>query len=109
MVGAGDAALTSTGQVFRVALSHGLSVWAEPVHHHLGDTGRRLATVRAGEGDLVDVEQTRIEAQNSHSTVSSDMVVTLLAIAANGFSGVAAILHFKPVLPGMVEAGVPEC
>jgi hypothetical protein len=37
------------------------------------------------------------------------IVVTLLAIAANGIWGVAALFHFKPILPGMVEAGVPEC
>jgi hypothetical protein len=36
------------------------------------------------------------------------VVVTLLAIAANTFSGVAALVHFKPIIPGMVEAGVPE-
>jgi DoxX-like family len=36
------------------------------------------------------------------------LAVTLLAIAANAFSGVAAILHFKPILPGMARAGVPE-
>ncbi len=36
------------------------------------------------------------------------VVVTLLAIVANAFSGVAAILHFKPILPGMAKAGVPE-
>jgi hypothetical protein len=36
------------------------------------------------------------------------VVVTLVTIAANTFSGVAAILHFKPILPGMVKAGVPE-
>src|SRR6266516_7290084 len=36
------------------------------------------------------------------------VVVTLVAIAANGFSGVAALVHFKPILPGMVKAGVPE-
>jgi hypothetical protein len=35
-------------------------------------------------------------------------VVTLLAIAANPFSGVAALAHFKPILPGMARAGVPE-
>jgi DoxX-like family len=34
--------------------------------------------------------------------------VALIAIAANGFSGVAALLHFKPILPGMAKAGVPE-
>ena len=31
-----------------------------------------------------------------------------MAIAANGFSGVAALLHMKAILPGMVKAGVPE-
>jgi hypothetical protein len=36
------------------------------------------------------------------------VVVTLLAIAANTFSGVAALVHFKPIIPGMVKAGVPE-
>jgi hypothetical protein len=36
------------------------------------------------------------------------VVVTLLAVAANAFSGVAALVHFKPILPGMVKAGVPE-
>lgn len=36
------------------------------------------------------------------------VAVTVLAIAANAFSGVAALVHFKPILPGMVKAGVPE-
>ncbi|MDQ6636684.1 MAG: DoxX family protein [Candidatus Dormibacteraeota bacterium] len=36
------------------------------------------------------------------------VVVTLLAIAANGFSGIAAAVHFKPILPAMARAGVPE-
>jgi hypothetical protein len=36
------------------------------------------------------------------------VVVTLVAIAANTFSGVAALVHFKPILPGMAKAGVPE-
>ena len=35
------------------------------------------------------------------------LVVTLLAIAANTFSGVAAIAHYKPIIPGMLKAGVP--
>lgn len=35
-------------------------------------------------------------------------VVALIAIAFNGFSGIAALLHFKPIIPGMVKAGVPE-
>jgi hypothetical protein len=36
------------------------------------------------------------------------LVVTLVAIAANAFSGIAAVLHFQPILPGMAKAGVPE-
>ena len=36
------------------------------------------------------------------------VTVTLIAIAANGFSGIAALLHFQPILPGMAKAGVPE-
>jgi DoxX-like family len=36
------------------------------------------------------------------------VIVTIVTIAANAFSGVAAILHFKPILPGMARAGVPE-
>lgn len=36
------------------------------------------------------------------------VVVTLLAVAANTFSGVAALVHFKPILPAMAKAGVPE-
>ena len=35
-------------------------------------------------------------------------VVTLLAIAADAFSGVAALVHFKPIIPSMLQAGVPE-
>jgi DoxX-like family len=34
--------------------------------------------------------------------------VAALAIAANGFSGVAALAHFRPILPGMARAEVPE-
>lgn len=36
------------------------------------------------------------------------LIVTIVTIAANAFSGIAAILHFKPILPGMARAGVPE-
>ena len=36
------------------------------------------------------------------------VIVTIVTIAANAFSGIAAILHFKPILPGMARAGVPE-
>jgi hypothetical protein len=35
------------------------------------------------------------------------LIVTLVAVAANGFSGIAALLRFKPILPGMAKAGVP--
>jgi hypothetical protein len=36
------------------------------------------------------------------------LVAAIVAIAANGFSGIAALVHFKPILPGMAKAGVPE-
>jgi hypothetical protein len=36
------------------------------------------------------------------------VIVTIVAVAATAFSGIAAILHFKPILPGMAKAGVPE-
>ena len=36
------------------------------------------------------------------------VVVAVLAIAATAFSGVVALAHFKPILPGMAKAGVPE-
>jgi hypothetical protein len=36
------------------------------------------------------------------------VIVTIAAIAANAFSGIAAIFHVKPILPGMARAGVPE-
>jgi hypothetical protein len=35
------------------------------------------------------------------------VVVTIAATAANAFSGIAALAHFKPILPGMAAAGVP--
>jgi hypothetical protein len=35
-------------------------------------------------------------------------VVAALAVAANAFSGIAALAHFRPILPGMARAGVPE-
>jgi hypothetical protein len=35
-------------------------------------------------------------------------VVAILAIAANAFSGIAALVHFRPILPAMARAGVPE-
>ena len=42
------------------------------------------------------------------ATFTVYLVITLVAIAANAFSGVAAIVHFKPIVPQMLEAGVPE-
>lgn len=36
------------------------------------------------------------------------LVVALVTAAACAFSGVAAIAHFRPILPGMARAGVPE-
>jgi hypothetical protein len=35
------------------------------------------------------------------------LIVTLVAVAANAFSGIAALVRFKPILPGMARAGVP--
>lgn len=34
--------------------------------------------------------------------------VVAITVAINAFSGIAALLHWKPILPGMVKAGVPE-
>jgi hypothetical protein len=36
------------------------------------------------------------------------VIVTIVAIAANASSGIAAILHFKSILPGMARTDVPE-
>jgi hypothetical protein len=36
------------------------------------------------------------------------LALTLTAIVANGFSGVAALFHFKAVVPGVARAAVPE-
>jgi hypothetical protein len=36
------------------------------------------------------------------------LVVAILAIAANALSGIAALAHFRPILPAMARAGVPE-
>lgn len=35
------------------------------------------------------------------------LVVTAIAIALNGFSGVSALAHFAPIIPPMQRAGVP--
>ena len=39
--------------------------------------------------------------------ITAYFAVTLIAVAANGFSGIAALLHFQPIMPGMAKAGVP--
>ncbi|WP_052852932.1 DoxX family protein [Streptomyces avicenniae] len=39
---------------------------------------------------------------------TAHLVVTLLAIAANAFSGVGAILRLPAILPGMARVGIPE-
>jgi hypothetical protein len=35
------------------------------------------------------------------------LVVTMIAIAFDGFSGVSALVHFAPIIPPMQRAGVP--
>lgn len=39
---------------------------------------------------------------------TTHVLVTLVAVAANAFSGIAALAHFGPILPGMAKAGVPR-
>jgi hypothetical protein len=39
---------------------------------------------------------------------STRTTLTMAAIAANTFSGVAALARFRPILPGMRKARVPE-
>jgi len=36
------------------------------------------------------------------------LVAALFTAAANAFSGIAAIAHFKPIIPPMARVGVPE-
>jgi hypothetical protein len=36
------------------------------------------------------------------------VVVAAVTVLATGFSGIAALVHFKPILPAMAQAGVPE-
>jgi hypothetical protein len=36
------------------------------------------------------------------------LVIALITTVACGFSGIAAIAHFAPILPGMAAADVPE-
>jgi DoxX-like family len=38
---------------------------------------------------------------------SAYLIVTMIAIAFDGFSGVAALVHFAPIIPPMQRAGVP--
>ena len=38
---------------------------------------------------------------------TSYLLVTAIATVLNGLSGVAAILRFRPILPGMAAVGVP--
>jgi hypothetical protein len=35
------------------------------------------------------------------------LVLTICAILINGLSGIAALAHFAPIMPGMAAAGVP--
>jgi hypothetical protein len=35
------------------------------------------------------------------------LVLTLIAIGIDGFSGVSALVHFAPIIPPMQRAGVP--
>jgi uncharacterized membrane protein len=35
------------------------------------------------------------------------LVVTMIAIGIDGFSGVSALVHFAPIIPPMQRAGVP--
>jgi hypothetical protein len=35
------------------------------------------------------------------------LVITIAAIVINGVSGIAALAHFAPIMPGMAAAGVP--
>jgi hypothetical protein len=36
------------------------------------------------------------------------LIITLFAVVVYAFMGIAAIVHFKPILPGMVKVGVPK-
>lgn len=35
------------------------------------------------------------------------LIVTMIAIGIDGFSGVSALVHFAPIIPPMQRAGVP--
>lgn len=58
-------------------------------------------------------ERSIIDKRESRSPVQiAYVVVTLVAVAANAFSGIAAMSRFKPIMatlgPAMAKAGVPE-
>jgi hypothetical protein len=36
------------------------------------------------------------------------LVATIAAVVINGISGIAALAHFSPIMPGMSAAGVPK-
>jgi uncharacterized membrane protein len=38
---------------------------------------------------------------------SAYLVITMIAIGIDGFSGVSALVHFAPIIPPMQRAGVP--
>jgi hypothetical protein len=38
---------------------------------------------------------------------TATLIVTIVAIVINGFSGIAALAHFAPIMPGMAAANVP--
>jgi hypothetical protein len=39
---------------------------------------------------------------------TTSVVVVVVTVALNAFSGIAALLHWKAILPGMAKADVPE-
>lgn len=39
---------------------------------------------------------------------TAHLVLVLVAVALNGFSGTAAVLRFPSIIAGMAQAGVPE-
>lgn len=40
--------------------------------------------------------------------VTAYVIVTIIAVALTALSGVAALVHLKPIVPAMARAGVPE-
>jgi hypothetical protein len=45
--------------------------------------------------------------ERKHDMSTAYLTVTLIAVAANGFSGIAALLQMQAIVPGMAKAGVP--